>query len=119
LIAHQVTYDFLSLLPSAETLSYQGRRLHDTPAQRQKPTHAPDIVFSVDVVEADHGLGASFSDEEISLLQGEYRDLKILLSNTGNKPITEIWLIADLEDELWLNESQVDYQMSNPNSFQR
>ena len=93
--------------------------MHDTPAQRQKPTYAPDVVFRVDVVEADHGLAASFLDEDISLLQGEYRDLKILLSNTGNKPITEIWLIAGLEDELWLNDLQVDYQMSNPSSFQR
>lgn len=110
LIFHQVTFNFLSLLPTSEPLSYQGQRLHNTPAQRQVATYAPDTHFVLDVVEAHHRLTADFSDEQISLLQGEYGDLRIWLSNTGINPITELWVVVGACDELWFNEPQDEFK---------
>ncbi|KAF8634497.1 hypothetical protein AX15_000933 [Amanita polypyramis BW_CC] len=110
LVISHVSYDFLSLLPSSEPLSYRGRRLHTTSAQKQGPIYGPDVVFKVTVVEAEYRLKGSFREDDGILLQGEYRDMQILLSNTGVRPISEIWIIMDSEDELWPGESQDDYR---------
>ena len=99
LVISHVTYDFLSLLPSSESLSYRGRRLHTA----TKPTYAPDVVLKVAVVDLDYRLAVRFIEDELFLLQGEYKDMRVLLSNTGTKPITEIWIVADVADEVWLS----------------
>jgi len=104
LVITHVAYDFLSLLPASESLACRGRRLHDTPAQRQNRTYAPDIVLKVDVVEAVHKLLANFADDRrLSLSQGENRPVELWLSNTGTAPIGEVWVVIGAEDELCVN----------------
>ncbi|KAK7059092.1 hypothetical protein VNI00_001716 [Paramarasmius palmivorus] len=113
LITH-ATYDFLSLLPTTEALSYRGKRLHATPAQRQKPTYAPDVVLKVEVAEADQRLLANFVDEqEPRLLQGENVNLRLWLSNAGQRMIGEVWIVAAPEDQFWLNEDSEDGSRSH------
>ncbi|KAF8167761.1 ER-golgi trafficking TRAPP I complex 85 kDa subunit-domain-containing protein [Crassisporium funariophilum] len=96
-------YDFLSLLPAKEPLASRGRRLHDTPLQRQQPTYAPDIITQVDVVPSDHKLTASYiEDERLVLLQGENKATRLWLTNAGSKAIGEVWLVTGPEDEIWV-----------------
>ncbi|KAJ3734691.1 ER-golgi trafficking TRAPP I complex 85 kDa subunit-domain-containing protein, partial [Lentinula guzmanii] len=98
------TYNFLSLLPSTESLAVRGKRLYDTLAQRQTPTYSPDVLMQVNVAEAGCRLLASFvDDDELNLHQGEIRSLKLWLSNIGAGPIEEMWLVAG-PNNLWLNE---------------
>ncbi|KAK2461653.1 hypothetical protein APHAL10511_006116 [Amanita phalloides] len=114
LVLSHITYDFLSLLPSTEQLAYRGRRLH--PANHeQKHTYGPDIGFKVAVVDAKYRLAASFMGE-MTFIQGEYKDIRILLSNTGTRPISEVWLVADGGDEIWLGEALVDHDGGAPES---
>ncbi|KAG6841941.1 hypothetical protein C0991_005121 [Blastosporella zonata] len=78
LVITHVTYDFLSLLPSTESLASRGLRLHNTPAQRIHPTYAPDINITVDVEDCDHKLLVDFvDDEQLMLVQGERKELKL------------------------------------------
>ncbi len=98
------TYHFLSLLPVTESLAIRGRRLHDTPLQRQVKTYAPDTVLKVDVEDAAHRLQANFVDDRHLLLaQGECRRMTIWLSNSGKKDVREIWLVPGDSDEIWLD----------------
>ena len=55
MITH-VTFDFLSLLPVTESLAIRGRRLQDTPQQRQSKVYAPDVLIKVDVEDASQRL---------------------------------------------------------------
>ncbi|THV07645.1 hypothetical protein K435DRAFT_825459 [Dendrothele bispora CBS 962.96] len=104
LIITHATYDFLALLPTSESLACRGRRLHDTPAQRQNRTYAPDILLKVDVAEANHKLLANFVDDRrLSINQGENWPVGLWLSNTGNAPINEVWMIISPEDDIWVN----------------
>ncbi|KAF8349763.1 ER-golgi trafficking TRAPP I complex 85 kDa subunit-domain-containing protein [Amanita rubescens] len=103
-ISHAI-YNFLSLLPSSESLSYRGRRLHSA----VKPTYGPDIHLKVAVVDADYRLAVNFIEDEVSLLHGEFKDMRVLLSNTGTKPISEIWIVSDVGDEIWLSEPRDDH----------
>ncbi|PPQ67072.1 hypothetical protein CVT25_005673 [Psilocybe cyanescens] len=99
-------YDFLSLLSTTESLAFRGRRLHDTPLQRQHPTYAPDVVMKVDVVPSEHRLFVTFiEDERLVLLQGENKQTRLWLTNAGSKPIGEVWMIAGADDEIWLGTS--------------
>jgi hypothetical protein len=101
-ITHAV-YDFLSLLSTKESLACRGRRLHDTPLQRQSRAYAPDSFMSVEVLPSDHRLTVNFiNNEHVRLLQGENRSLQILLLNSGSNPIGEIWMIAGAEDDVWV-----------------
>ncbi|KAF5384925.1 hypothetical protein D9615_001402 [Tricholomella constricta] len=103
LIFTHATYDFLALLPSTESLASRGRRLQDTPAQRQKPTYAPDINIKIEIEEVNHKLVVDFVDDDrLVLAQGERKQLKLWLSNTGTRPIKEVWMVAGPEDEIWL-----------------
>ncbi|KAF9462100.1 ER-golgi trafficking TRAPP I complex 85 kDa subunit-domain-containing protein [Collybia nuda] len=97
-------YDFLSLLPTKESLATRGRRLHDTPLQRQEPTYSPNIIKKVEVVEAVHKMLVSFVDDEhLTLIQGERRSIGLSLSNSGMRPINDVWIIAGPEDEILLD----------------
>ncbi|KAG6832288.1 hypothetical protein H0H92_003521 [Tricholoma furcatifolium] len=107
LVVSRVNYDFLSLLPSTESLASRGRRLHDTVAQRQKPTYAPDINIKINVEDIDPKLLVDVVDEEhLILAQGERKELKLWLTNMGSKPIKEIWFVVGPEDELWIRQTE-------------
>ncbi|KAF8640579.1 hypothetical protein AX17_000241 [Amanita inopinata Kibby_2008] len=107
LIFTAITYDFLSLLPSSESLSYRGRRLQTAVVQKQDPTYASDIHLKTEVAAADHRLLATFDqDEESAFLQGEYKCMRLSLTNIGTKPITEVWIVSDAEDHIWLDQPQ-------------
>ncbi|KAG6862433.1 hypothetical protein C0995_011873 [Termitomyces sp. Mi166 len=107
LVITHATYDFLSLLPSAESLASRGRRLHDTAAQRLQPTYAPDVKIKVEIEDIDHKLLVDFvDDEQLVLAQGERKELKFWFSNSGGRPIKEIWMIAGPEDEIWFGQDE-------------
>jgi hypothetical protein len=104
-ISH-VSYMFLSLLPAREPLSSRGRRLQDTPHQRQNKVYAPDNVVEVEVEDAMQQLSAEFFDDShLVLYQGERRQLRIWLSNIGTQAIGDIWLVSGEDDEFWVDES--------------
>ena len=96
-------YDFLSLLPTKESLARRGRRLHDTPFQRQIRTYAPDTFMDVVVLPSDHRLTVKFvNDEDLKLIQGENLTLQISFLNSGSNPISEIWMVDRAEDDVWI-----------------
>ncbi|EFI28666.1 hypothetical protein CC1G_13692 [Coprinopsis cinerea okayama7 len=101
----KVQYDFLGILSSTESLASRGRRLNDTLAQRQTPTYAPDVYLKVDVSPADNKLSVTFVDDgDLILKQGEIEEMKILLTNTGTKPINEVWLVLGGEEAVCIGE---------------
>ena len=103
LVITHARYDFLSILPTTESLACRGRRLHGTPAQRQTPTYAPDVLLKVEVAEADHRLLVNFIDQRrLILYQGENAQLRLWLSNAGERSIGEAWIVSDSDDEFWL-----------------
>ena len=102
-------YDFLGLLSVTESLAARGRRLHDTPLQRQQPTYAPDDILQVEVVASHHKLVASYiEDGQLVLIQGENRLMRLLLTNAGSRPISEVWMVAGAEDEIWVGATDND-----------
>ncbi|KAK0464963.1 ER-golgi trafficking TRAPP I complex 85 kDa subunit-domain-containing protein [Desarmillaria tabescens] len=107
LVVTHATYRFLSLLLTTESLASRGKRLHNTPAQRQTPAYAPDVLIKVDVAEASHKLLANFVDDRRLVLgHGETRPLALWLSNTGTWPINEVWVVAGAEDEIWVGDEE-------------
>ncbi|KAF8445809.1 ER-golgi trafficking TRAPP I complex 85 kDa subunit-domain-containing protein [Boletus edulis BED1] len=102
-----ITYNFLGLFPARESLARRGRRLQDTPQQRQNVVYAPDILIRTDVEEASQELAVSFeNDELLTLNEGEHRSMKLQMTNAGHKSIDEIWVVGGLEDQLWLESSE-------------
>jgi hypothetical protein len=102
-----VSYSFLSLLPAKESLVTRGRRLQDTPSQRQNKVYAPDVVVKVEVEDAAQRLSAEFFDDNrLVLYHGERKQMRIWLSNVGTQAIGDIWLVGGLEDEFWVEESE-------------
>ncbi|KZP10535.1 hypothetical protein FIBSPDRAFT_1051266 [Athelia psychrophila] len=100
-------YDFLSLLPATEGLASRGRRLHDTPLQRQTPTYAPDVAMEVEVEEASQKLLANFVDDSrLVLAQGECKRMDMWISNIGTRVVGEVWLVAGTDDEIWIDSGQ-------------
>ncbi|KAH9486608.1 hypothetical protein JR316_0000673 [Psilocybe cubensis] len=96
-------YDFLSILRTQESLAFRGRRLHDTALQRQHPTYAPDVVMKTEIIPSEHRLFVTFvEDQRLVLLQGETKTIRLWLTNAGSKPISEVWMIAGADDEIWL-----------------
>ena len=101
-----VSYMFLSLLPARESLSSRGRRLQDTPHQRQNKVYAPDNIAKVEVEEAAQRLSAEFFDDSrLVLYHGECRPMGIWLSNNGTQAIGDIWLVSGEDDEFWVDGS--------------
>ena len=102
-------YDFLDLLSVTESLASRGRKLHDTPLQRQQPTYAPDVIMQVEVVASHHKLVASYiEDGQLVLMQGENKSMRLLLTNAGSRPISEVWMVAGAEDEIWVGATDND-----------
>ncbi|KAF7339581.1 hypothetical protein MSAN_02172600 [Mycena sanguinolenta] len=108
-------YDFLSLLPSTESLASRGKRLHNTAAQRQHPTYAPNVLLTVDVVQATHKLLVNFVDDEhLILSEGETTSLRLWFGNRGTKPIGEVWMVSGADDELWVSNDDDDDPLQPP-----
>ncbi|OCH95835.1 hypothetical protein OBBRIDRAFT_767184 [Obba rivulosa] len=104
-IVHAI-YDFLSLLPATESLAVRGRRLHDTPHQRQNKVYAPDILIKVDVEETGQRIHANFVDDRhMALAHGECKPLSLNVTNSGTLTINELWIVADDEDEVWIHQN--------------
>lgn len=108
-VISSVKYDFLSILSITESLASRGRRLHDTPAQRQNKSYAPDVHLKVEVSPANNRLSAAFADDtELVLKQGEIRELVVHLNNVGTAPVEEVWLVFGREEELWIGRNDGD-----------
>lgn len=99
------TYDFLSLLPSIESLATRGRRLQDTALQRQSTMYALDVLIKVEIEEASHKLLVDFVDDgRLVLAQGECKQMRLWLSNAGTGIIDEVWMVTGQEDEIWVDD---------------
>ncbi|KAG5652297.1 hypothetical protein H0H81_005519 [Sphagnurus paluster] len=115
LVVTHATYNFLSLLPSIESLASRGPRLHHTPAQRQSATYAPDVNIKVEVEEVEHKLVVNFDDDEhLVLAQGERKKLNLWFSNTGTRPIKEIWIVSGPDDEIWVGPAEESGEAGAP-----
>ncbi|KAI0721227.1 ER-golgi trafficking TRAPP I complex 85 kDa subunit-domain-containing protein [Cerioporus squamosus] len=117
LVATHATYEFFALLPASESLAVRGRRLNDTPLQRQGKVYAPDVLIKVEVEEAGQRLHAHFVDDRhLMLAQGEYKHQRVWLTNSGTRPISELWLLAGEQDELWVDagDDSADPSSSSP-----
>ncbi|KAF6766545.1 ER-golgi trafficking TRAPP I complex 85 kDa subunit-domain-containing protein [Ephemerocybe angulata] len=114
IIISAVRFDFLSLLPVTETLASRGRRLHDTQAQRITPTYAPDVLLKVDVASSLNKLTASFvEDGELTLMQGEIRELKLWFLNSGSNPVEEVWVVTGNDQEIWIGTKEEELTTSS------
>ncbi|KAG6819496.1 hypothetical protein H0H93_011310 [Arthromyces matolae] len=106
LVIASAKYDFLSLLPALESLASRGSRLHDTIAHMLQPTYAPDTKIDVDVEDSDSELLVDFvdsvQDEATTFAQSERKELTLRFSNSGSRPIREVWMVVAPEDELWI-----------------
>jgi len=103
LVITGVAYDFLGLLPTVESLARRGRRLQDTPQQRQTITYAPEEHLKVDVEEASQELAVAFVDDgPLVLAEGEYKRMKLWMSNAGSRDIGEVWVVPGVEDQIWI-----------------
>ncbi|KAI0652274.1 ER-golgi trafficking TRAPP I complex 85 kDa subunit-domain-containing protein [Trametes meyenii] len=122
LVVTQAAYNFLSLLPATESLAVRGRRLNDTPMQRQGKVYAPDVLTKVEVEEAGQRLHAHFVDDRhLVLAQGEYKHQRVWLTNSGTRPISELWVLAGEEDELWVDVvsgDSTEASSSSPSKFE-
>lgn len=108
LIITEVAYDFLSLLPNTEPLRTRGRRLHDTPQQRLGKVYAPDLLIKVDVEDAGHRLSVNFADDgDLVFAQGECKQLRLWLSNEGTEEVGEVWMVAGVDDHVWVDEDNI------------
>ncbi|TFK91662.1 hypothetical protein K466DRAFT_482283 [Polyporus arcularius HHB13444] len=117
LVVTHATYEFFALLPASESLAVRGRRLNDTPIQRQGKVYAPDVLIKVEVEEAGQRVHAHFVDDRhLMLAQGEYKHQRVWLTNSGTRPISELWLLAGEQDELWVDsgEESADPSSSSP-----
>ncbi|KAF9229138.1 hypothetical protein BS17DRAFT_742850 [Gyrodon lividus] len=102
-----IKYEFLGLFPTGESLARSGRRLQDTPQQRQTVTYAPDTLIKLDVEEASQELAVSFANNEpLVLSEGECKEMKLWMSNAGSRTIGEIWLVGGPKDQIWLESSE-------------
>lgn len=101
IVITDLRYEFLGLLPTKESLARRGRRLQDTLQQRLTPTYTPDIFIKAEIVDNNLELDVSFAtDEPLVFLEGEYRWVDVRLSNTGSRPISEVWLLPGPEDQI-------------------
>ncbi|KAG2075048.1 hypothetical protein BDR04DRAFT_1006461 [Suillus decipiens] len=103
LVITGVAYDFLGLLPTVESLARRGRRLQDTPQQRQTVTYAPDKFLKLDVEEASQELAVTFVDDgPLMLVEGECKWMRLWMSNAGSRDIGEVWVVPGPDDEIWI-----------------
>ncbi|KAI0639808.1 ER-golgi trafficking TRAPP I complex 85 kDa subunit-domain-containing protein [Trametes polyzona] len=114
LVVTHTVFEFFSLLPATESLAVRGRRLNDTPLQRQGKVYAPDVLIKIEVEEAGQRLHAHFVDDRhLTLAQGEYKHQRVWLTNSGTRPIKELWVLAGEDDELCFDASSGDSTASS------
>jgi len=105
---YTVTYDFLSFLPTTESLAKQGRRLQETLLQRQSRLYAQDIFIEAEIQAASWRLSVNFVDDghlQVVLAHGECKKMQLWLSNQGILSATDdIWLVTGPEHEYLVNE---------------
>jgi trafficking protein particle complex subunit 8 len=107
LVVTHVKFDFLSLLSVTESLAVRGRRLHDTPHQRQNKVYAPDILIKLDVEDSGYRLQSGFLDHRhLSLYQGECRQVDVRIHNSGRRAVSELWMVSEPRSEVWLSEAE-------------
>ena len=95
----------MSLLAASEPLWTRGRRLHDTPVQRQGKVYSPDVFSVVQVEGSSQRLSASFvEDGQLVVEHGECCRMHVWLSNTGTESIDEIWIVGGPEEEYWIDD---------------
>jgi hypothetical protein len=111
-----LSYTFLSLLPCTESLATRGKRLNDTPTQRQSVMHGPDVLVEIDVQESGAQLQSRFiapfemhddtaedkHQEEISVLDGEIRKETLVIKNVGDRKVEDIWLVLPVDGSVWV-----------------
>ena len=114
-----LSYAFLALLPCTESLATPGRRLNDTPTQRQSVMYGPDIPVEIAVQESCARLQCRFiapfemydvsgedkHQEEISVLDGEIRKETLTIRNVGDRMVEDIWLVPPDEGSIWIGEA--------------
>lgn len=99
----ELTYKFFASIPCSEPLSTRGRRLNDTAVQRQSKAYAPDAFVEVETEECKQRLDATFvEDGQVSLIQGERRQLELWINNTGVEDVSEIWVVSGSENVTWI-----------------
>jgi hypothetical protein len=65
--------------------------------------YAPSVQIKIEVEEASHKLIANFVDDKrLVLAQGENKRMRLWLSNAGAGAITELWMVAGPEDQVWV-----------------
>lgn len=102
-----LSYSFLDLLPTTESLAVRGRRLQDTALQRQTKMYAPDIIPKVDIEARKYRLAARFMDSgPYTLATGEVIGMALRIENIGAGPIGQIWLVYGPMDELWVGDAE-------------
>ncbi|TFK56961.1 hypothetical protein OE88DRAFT_1715773 [Heliocybe sulcata] len=115
LVITHARYKFLSLLPATDSIAKRGRRLQETALQRQSKTYAPDVFVQADVEDASQRLRVNFVDDGgLVMAQGECKRMKLWFSNSGTKPIRELWMVAGDEDELWVETADAAESSSKP-----
>ncbi|KAF8324689.1 ER-golgi trafficking TRAPP I complex 85 kDa subunit-domain-containing protein [Cantharellus anzutake] len=92
-------YSFLSLLRTCESLAVRGKRLNDTPAQRQGNVRAPDAFVVANVRHPVAKLEPRFDDtsinheDETTFYCGEIRNEYFEVENTGKLTVNDIWVV--------------------------
>ncbi|KAL5534350.1 hypothetical protein ACEPAG_812 [Sanghuangporus baumii] len=104
-----LSYAFLGLLPTTESLAVRGKRLHDTAYQRQNKVYAADVLPKVEIEGREQRLLATFTDAQpVILARGEVVQISLRLENMGTKNIGEVWLVHGPSDEIWMEENEPD-----------
>jgi len=103
LVLTELTYKFFASIPCSEPLGTRGRRLNDTPVQRQDKTYAPDVFVEVETEECRQRLDATFvEDGQVALIQGERKRLELWINNTGVEDVNEVWMVSGPENVVWI-----------------
>lgn len=56
------------------------------------------------MVPSEHRLLVTYiGGERLILLQGENKAIRFCLTNSGSKPIDEVWMVSGTDDEIWIN----------------
>jgi len=59
-------------------------------------------------VPSDHRLIVTYiEDSRLVFLQGENKPTRFWLKNAGDRPISEVWMVAGPDDEIWLGENDI------------
>lgn len=93
-----ITYYFLSLLPTTESLAWRGPRLHATPAQRQGKVYAPDHTIRIEILPRGARLEVELAEADSrAMYVGEVRSAVVRVENPlvggGTGAVRDVWLV--------------------------